>query len=97
MNDASFPQAQAQPLPSPAAVGMSLEDVDTPALLLDLDAFERNLKRLNDSLRGTAVRVRPTRAVLHRPAPAPAGGGACGSDCVPLLDAGRALAQAGRT
>jgi hypothetical protein len=31
------------------------------------------------------VRLRPTKAVLHRPAPSPDGGaGGCGSDCVPL-------------
>jgi D-serine deaminase-like pyridoxal phosphate-dependent protein len=38
---------------------MALAEVDTPALLLDLDAFEYNLRRLNESLRGMAVRVRP--------------------------------------
>src|SRR6185295_6585004 len=43
----------------PATVGMSLSEVDTPALLLDLDAFERNLDRLNASLAGTNVKVRP--------------------------------------
>jgi 3-hydroxy-D-aspartate aldolase len=46
-------------LPPPAAVGMPLIDVDTPALLLDLDAFERNLDTLNRTLKGAAVRVRP--------------------------------------
>ena len=46
-------------LPPPAAVGMPLADVDTPALLLDLDAFERNLDTLNRTLKGAAVRVRP--------------------------------------
>ena len=43
----------------PAVVGMPLADVDTPALILDLDAFERNLNRLNDSLAGHAIKVRP--------------------------------------
>jgi D-serine deaminase-like pyridoxal phosphate-dependent protein len=38
---------------------MAVEQVDTPALLLDLDAFESNLDRLVQSLRGTSVRVRP--------------------------------------
>ena len=38
---------------------MDLAQVDTPALLLDLDAFELNLARLTESLRGTSVRVRP--------------------------------------
>ncbi|MCW5620196.1 MAG: alanine racemase, partial [Burkholderiales bacterium] len=38
---------------------MPVAEVDTPALLLDLDAFERNLQRLNQSLQGRPVRVRP--------------------------------------
>jgi D-serine deaminase-like pyridoxal phosphate-dependent protein len=46
-------------LPPPARVGMALAEVDTPALLLDLDAFEYNLRKLHDSLHGTMVRVRP--------------------------------------
>ena len=46
-------------LPPPAQPGMRLEDVDTPALLLDLAAFERNLDRLDRSLQGRQVRVRP--------------------------------------
>ena len=35
---------------------------------------------------GEALRITPTRAVLHRPAPSPAptGSGVCGSDCVEL-------------
>ena len=48
----------AEPVP-PASVGMALEEVDTPALLLDLDAFELNLDRLAASLQGTGLRVRP--------------------------------------
>ncbi|MGZ9067460.1 MAG: alanine racemase, partial [Burkholderiales bacterium] len=43
----------------PAAVGMRLSDVDTPALVLELDPFERNLKRLHESLSGRAIHVRP--------------------------------------
>jgi 3-hydroxy-D-aspartate aldolase len=46
-------------LPPPGQPGMTLDEVDTPALLLDLDAFERNLDRLDESLRGHPVRVRP--------------------------------------
>ena len=49
----------ASPLPPPASAGMSLEEVDTPALLLDLDAFDYNLTHLSQSLRGSSVRVRP--------------------------------------
>ena len=43
----------------PARIGMPLADVDTPALILDLDAFEHNLKLLNDSLAGCGIKVRP--------------------------------------
>jgi len=47
------------PRTPPATVGMALADVDTPALILDLDAFESNLNRLVDSLKGRTVMVRP--------------------------------------
>lgn len=43
----------------PAEIGMSLFEVDTPALLIDLDAFERNLQRLPAAIAGTGVRLRP--------------------------------------
>ena len=43
----------------PAEIGMSLADVDTPSLILDLDVFERNLDRLDASLAGRKVKVRP--------------------------------------
>ena len=46
-------------LAPPARQGMTLAEVDTPALLLDLDAFERNLDRLDESLAKTKIRVRP--------------------------------------
>jgi D-serine deaminase-like pyridoxal phosphate-dependent protein len=45
--------------PPPATVGMPLAAVDTPALLIDLDAFEANLKRMADFVRGAGVRLRP--------------------------------------
>ncbi len=59
MNEPLTRHTVAGPLPPPASLGMSLVDVDTPALLLDLDAFEHNLTRLSESLRGSSVRVRP--------------------------------------
>ncbi len=43
----------------PAHPGMSIADVDTPSLLLDLDAFERNLRQLPASLPSNRTRVRP--------------------------------------
>jgi len=42
-----------------AAIGMPLAEVDTPCLILELDAFERNLARLPESLRGKSIRLRP--------------------------------------
>jgi D-serine deaminase-like pyridoxal phosphate-dependent protein len=49
----------------PAAVGQRLEEVDTPALVVDLDAFERNLRALADSVAGRDVRVR-AHAKTHK-------------------------------
>lgn len=45
--------------PAPATVGMALEEVDTPALLVDLDAFDRNLTRMAEAISGSAARLRP--------------------------------------
>ena len=47
------------PLPPPAQPGMSLDDVDTPALLLDLDAFEANLGAMAREAGGAGIRLRP--------------------------------------
>lgn len=58
MNAPAGPQPL-QLLPPPARTGMHLDEVDTPALLLDLDAFEGNLRRLHEALAQTSVRVRP--------------------------------------
>jgi 3-hydroxy-D-aspartate aldolase len=49
----------------PAEIGMPLDEVDTPALVIDLDAFERNLKRLAERTAGTGVRLRP-HAKTHK-------------------------------
>jgi len=43
----------------PAAIGMPIEAVDTPALLIDLDVFESNIRRMSDSLSGAGIRLRP--------------------------------------
>ena len=47
------------PMPPPAAAGMALAEVDTPALIVDLDAFERNLQRMSEFVRHAGVRLRP--------------------------------------
>lgn len=48
----------------PAAIGQKLEEVDTPALILDLDGFEKNQRTLFDLVKGR-VRVRP-HAKTHK-------------------------------
>jgi D-serine deaminase-like pyridoxal phosphate-dependent protein len=49
----------------PAEIGMSLDEVDTPALVIDLDAFEANLRRLPQEVAGRPVRLRP-HAKTHK-------------------------------
>ena len=41
-----------------AQAGDPVSAIDTPALVLDLDAFERNLQRMVDALKGHPVRLR---------------------------------------
>src|ERR1700732_3951564 len=59
--------ARAPPGPPrpPAEIGTTLDEVDTPALIVDLDAFERNLRRLPERIGGTGVRARP-HAKTHK-------------------------------
>jgi 3-hydroxy-D-aspartate aldolase len=49
----------------PAEIGMPLAAVDTPALLLDLDAFERNIARLAKAAADARIRLRP-HAKTHK-------------------------------
>ena len=49
----------------PAEIGMPLDEVDTPALVIDLDAFERNLRGLPERISGSPVRIRP-HAKTHK-------------------------------
>lgn len=51
--------------PSPAEPGMTLDDVETPALLVDLDAYERNLERMASLLKGRKAKLRP-HAKTHK-------------------------------
>lgn len=43
----------------PADIGMPVSEIDTPALVIDLDAFERNIAKLAEVSRRTGVRLRP--------------------------------------
>ena len=49
----------------PAEIGAPLSAVDTPALLIDLDAFERNLDAMADAGKTLGVRLRP-HAKTHK-------------------------------
>jgi 3-hydroxy-D-aspartate aldolase len=44
---------------APAEIGMTVHDVDTPALLIDLDALERNLQKMARQAASSAVALRP--------------------------------------
>lgn len=47
------------PQTPPAEIGTLLAEVDTPALIIDLDAFERNLQALPRLIAGRPVALRP--------------------------------------
>jgi D-serine deaminase-like pyridoxal phosphate-dependent protein len=47
------------PQSAPARVGDSVEDIDTPALVVDLDPLERNLDLMANAARGAGIALRP--------------------------------------
>jgi D-serine deaminase-like pyridoxal phosphate-dependent protein len=49
----------------PAQPGMAFAEIDTPALVIDLDAFERNVRRMADAAKQAGVRLRP-HAKTHK-------------------------------
>lgn len=51
--------------PPPARIGDTIDDVDTPALLVDLDAFERNLDRMQAMAATAGIDLRP-HAKTHK-------------------------------
>src|SRR3954453_46613 len=58
------PKRQAMRSP-PAEIAASLEDIDTPALIVDLDPLERNLEKMAKVARNAGVRLRP-HAKTHK-------------------------------
>lgn len=54
--------------PPPARVGDPVDAVDTPALVIDLDAFERNLDRMAAFSHDTGIRIRPHAKTHKSPA-----------------------------
>ena len=65
MNDMS--NAPVVGLNVPAVIGMDIADVSTPALIVDLDAFERNVARMRDFVQKMGVRHR-AHAKTHKSA-----------------------------
>jgi 3-hydroxy-D-aspartate aldolase len=50
---------------APAEIGQRLEDVDTPALIVDLDAFEKNIRTMVEAVKGRKIRIR-AHAKTHK-------------------------------
>ena len=80
----------------PASIGAPLDEVDTPALIVDLDAFEHNLHKMADFARDAGVRLRPHAKTHKCPAIArrQIGAGAIGQCCQKVGEA-EALVQGG--
>jgi len=51
--------------PAPAEAGMAAADIETPALVIDLDAMERNLDKMAAMIAAAGVRLRP-HAKMHK-------------------------------
>ena len=49
----------------PARIGAPVDEIDTPALIVDLDAFEHNLHRMAAFAKSAGVRLRP-HAKTHK-------------------------------
>ena len=79
----------------PAEIGAALDDVSTPALVVDLDALERNIRKLGDSMRAMGVRHR-AHAKTHKSADIARlqieMGGACGVCCQKVSEAAAMVA-----
>ncbi len=48
-------------------IGLRKEELDTPALLIDLDAMERNLQKMAEYFRTTKANLRPHVKLIARP------------------------------
>ncbi|MET3581365.1 3-hydroxy-D-aspartate aldolase [Mesorhizobium robiniae] len=74
----------------PAAVGDALKSIQTPALVIDLNAFERNVERMRCHVESMNVRLR-AHAKTHKSADIAlfqiAKGGACGVCCQKVSEA----------
>jgi D-serine deaminase-like pyridoxal phosphate-dependent protein len=73
----------------PARIGAPFSEIDTPALLIDLDAFERNLDAMANEGRRLGIRLRPHAKTHKSPAVAAAqtARGAVGICCQKVSEA----------
>src|SRR5579863_2193747 len=64
-------------------IGASLDQIDTPALLIDLDVLDRNIASMAAQVAGTGIRLRPhvkthkNPLIAHRQMAAGAAGVCC--------------------
>ena len=74
----------------PASIGMPIEEIDTPCLLLELDPFERNIAKMAKFIKENGVRHRG-HAKCHKSADIAAylaeKGGTCGVCCQKVSEA----------
>lgn len=78
-------------------IGSRIEDLDTPALLIDLPAMQRNIERMASAFRGRPCQLRPhfkNNKCTHIARLQLAAGSAVGMTCAKLAEA-EALADAG--
>jgi len=81
---------------TPPAIGRSVDELDTPALLVDLDVLDGNIRRIADACRSGGVRWRPHVKGVCMPAVAHlmVRAGAVGITCA-KLDEAEAMIDAG--
>jgi len=65
LRPATPPATASLSLPAPARIGQPASAIDTPSLVLDLDAFERNLARMQQAADKAGVALRP-HAKAHK-------------------------------
>ena len=80
----------------PAEIGMAEEDICTPALIIDLNAFEKNIRRMHDFIKDKNIRHR-AHAKTHKSADISLfqikHGGACGICCQKVSEAEALVAK----
>jgi len=80
----------------PAEIGMEEKDICTPALIIDLDVFEKNIRRMSNFVKGKGIRHR-AHAKTHKSADISLfqieHGGACGICCQKVSEAEALVAK----